>query len=429
MSESPLFKRAYTRGLNAELTRRGVALYPTKEAADYAADWVADNSGMPDPLAAPEQITEKVAGLLCDQLVKAGHELCRQAGNKYDPSLSKTASSVSPEDRANADALSLMQKAAAETGSLVTGGTQENTLAAAASSNDEAALEQMRRAQGYANLGEQGVGGYEDKGVGSVGVEHRAPEAPGATGTGTNSAIENTNKMGALAEIIRKTAGMGSLLTPGGDANTLAAAATHNGEAALEAARRPEGYAHMGEDGVGNTKFVVPAGAVVGREVKPNEAPKATGSGTNSVIEFGKSAFDQLFESTARDVVQYLPEKMADNQKVAHVRAMMGLDTDSRAAYLRDMYNALGAKKEASELVSAHYTKTAAAKVAGMENLPPALRENAEKMRNSKSDSSSDAKPFEGKETPAEEALEHKAMLDKSASLSDLRAALARLNA
>jgi hypothetical protein len=133
-------------------------------------------------------------------------------------------------------------------------------------------------------------------------------------------------------------------------------------------------------------------------------------------------------------VVKYLPEKMPDNTKVAHVRAMMGLDTDSRAAYLRDMYTALGAKKEASELVATHYTKTAAEKAAGMENLPPALRENAEKMRGGKSEEKSEskseeAKPFEGKETPAEEALEHKELLDKSASLNDLRAALARLNA
>ena len=39
---STLFNRAYVRGLNAELVRTGAIQYPTKEAADHAADYVAD---------------------------------------------------------------------------------------------------------------------------------------------------------------------------------------------------------------------------------------------------------------------------------------------------------------------------------------------------------------------------------------------------
>lgn len=432
MSESPLFKRAFVRGLNAELTRQGVALYPSKEAADYAADFVADNSGMPDPATSSDAVTDKVAHALCESLVKVAHELCVRAGNVYDQGLSKTAAASDPEEIALQDSWNVMEKAAAETGSLSQGGDDPNTLSAAAQNNGEAALEKKRRPEGYAHLGESGMGGYERKGEGSVGTEEPHPESPKATGRGSNSATENTAKNASLAAIVRKAASeMGSLMTPGQDQNTLSAAAQHNGEAALELKRRPEEYAHMGEDAVGKTQMAVPAGAVVGREMPHPHAPMATGSGTNTVVQATKNAFDQLFSTTAEDVVGYLPENMPDNQKVAHVRVMMGLDSAERGEYLRDLYLNLGTKKEAAALVQDHYLKTAAVKTAGMENLPPALREKAmEKKEKAK------GKPFEGKETPEEEAAEHKMMMkekgEKEASartLSSLRAAIARLNA
>ena len=439
MSESPLFKRAFVRGLNAELTRNGVTLYPSKEAADFAADFVADNVGLPDPISQTDAITEKVAFEVCETLVKVAQELCERAGNVYDEGLSKTAASADPSDIALADAWSLMEKAAAETGSLSQGGDAPNTLAAAAKDNSESALEMNRRPEEYAHLGERGMGGYENKGRGAVGVEEKSPVAPKATGKGSNSATENTAKHAGLAGIVRKAASeMGSLMTPGQDANTLAAAASHNGEAALEMKRRPEGYAHVGEDAVGQTRMHVPPGAVVGREMPHPEAPAASAAGSNSVIAATKSAFDQLFEQTAHDVIGYLPEKMAEQQKVAHIRVMMGLENPERADYLRDLYVNLGTNKEAAALVHEHYMKTAAVKTAGMENLPPALREKAMEKKEK-------AKPFAGKETPEEEAAEHKMMMkekgekeekeekgEKEASartLSSLRQALSRLNA
>ena len=436
MSDSPLFKRAFVRGLNAELTRNGVALYPSKEAADYAADFVADNSGMPDPVSAPSAVTDKVAHALCESLVKVANELCARAGNVYDSGLSKTAASSNPQDAALSDAWALMEKAAADTGSLSQGGDDPNDLDAAARYNAEAALEKNRRPEEYAHLGEKGVGGYERKGQGSVGTEEKSPVAPKATGTGTNSAIENTTKMSSLAAIVRKTANQMGLMTPGQDENTLSAAAQHNAEAALEQSRRPEEYAHMGERGVGRTQMHVPAGAVIGREMPHPHAPAATGSGTNSVVQATKSAFDQLFEQTAQDVVGYLPEQMADQQKVAHIRVMMGLENAERGEYLRDLYTNLGTRKEAAALVQDHYLKTAAVKLAGMENLPPALREKAMEKKEK-------AHAFEGKESPEEEAKEHAMMAhekgeskkeehEKEASartLSSLRAAIARLNA
>jgi len=463
MSESPMFKRAFVRGLNAELTRRSVALYPSKEAADYAADFVADHSGMPDPLSQPDGVTFKVAEALCENLVKASQELCKQAGNKYDSALSKTAAASDPSETAYTDSWALMQKAAAETGSLSEGEKHPNTMSNAAKDNGEAALEQKRRPEGYAHLGERGVGGYEDKGKGAVGTEEKHPEAPKATGHGSNSATENTSKMGSLARILRKVANNeGSLMQSGADQNTLSAAASSNAEAAQELSRRPEGYAHMGERGVGKTEMKVPSGAVVGRE-QPHPEPGGIGEtapGDNSIIEQTKNAFDQLFEATAQDVVGYLPEKMDEQHKIAHVRSMMGLESSERGAYLRDLYVGLNAKKEAAALVHNHYMKTAAAretrsaaarpaaKTAGTDELPPALRKKIEEKVESKHEEPSmdekpmkhepmyEAKPFAGKETVEEEVKEHgkdavKDMGKKASasSLTSLRSALARLNA
>lgn len=386
MSDSPLFKRAFVRGLNTELTRRGVAKWPTKQAADSAADYIADHSGMPDPHSNPEAVTSKVAEELCERLVVASDQMCKQAGNRYLPSLNKTASMADPKQTAIDEAWEVMNKVAAEMGSMLQPGKDKNTLPAAAAENAEAKQEQNRRPEGYANLGEKGVGNYEGKGEGSVGTEKKHPEAPAASGSGSNSITENTAKHGsALANIVRKVAAeMGAMLQPGQEKNDLPAAAQHNAEAKQELMRRPEGYAVKGEDGVGRSDMVPPTGAQIGVEQTHPEAPTATDSGKQNVPleHLSKSAFDIVFEETAKDVVPYLPEKMAEEHKIAHVRSTMGLDSGGRANYLRDLYVSLGAEKTASELVHSHYTKTAATRVAApaptqaktAAELPPALR-------------------------------------------------------
>jgi hypothetical protein len=370
-----------------------------------------------------------------------------------------------------------MQKAAAETGSLMEGGDNENDQPAAASSNAEAALEAARRPENYANMGEEGVGNYERKGQGNVGTEEKHPEKPKATEEGTNSVIENTAKHGSLASIIQKVAaGTGSLMDPGQEQNDQPAAASGNAEAALEAQRRPENYANKGEDGVGRSDMVPGTNSQVGSEQAHPLAPKATDSGkTNVPIEHimgsdggskKASAFDQLFGETAHSVVPYLPARMNENQKIAHVRAMMGLADDQRGAYLHDLYNSLGSEKNASELVRDHFLKTAAAKEAeaashpkapeaGTEKLgkelPPALKAH---MKGKDSDESSDSKEeceecgkkkcecapkekavpmpkpkMEGEEYPM--GMKHDSEKEAAArnSLSSLSAALSHINA
>jgi hypothetical protein len=448
--------------------------FASKEAADYCADYVADNSGMPDPQSEGDSITKQASLELCNALITASNEIRTKTGS-YSDTFNKTAAAADPVAVANSDAWAIMQKCAAETGSLIQGGDKPNDEPAAAQNNAEAALDNHLRPQNYANLGERGVGGYERKGQGHVGTEEKHPIAPRATEGGTNSLIENSSKHGSMEmpppaglgggapggapeglgggapggmptegmtggdqgldpqvlqgieiglrlaaenpeqaaqllaahdaeaggapgaeaggpvppphhapeaeapppphpgaeepkqasfeEIVKKIAsGTGTLIQGGDHPNTLSSAAAHNNEAAHEQKLRPEGYANMGERGVGNTAFKAPAGAIVGSEQKHPLAPKATGHGSNSVTEFGhKSAYDQLFEQAASQVVPYLPTGMADNQKVAHVRAAMGLNREEQADYLQTLYTNLGAEKTAAEGVKTHFLKAASA--------------------------------------------------------------------
>ena len=189
---STLFKRAFVRGLNVELVRNGTVRYPTKEAADHIADFVADNSGMSDPVEDSAGLTKEAAVSLCHALMGASQELNEQVN--FNDTFSKTASAADPVDVANQDAWDIMEKCAAETGSIIQGGDHPNDLAAAAQANGEAALEINQRHENYANLGERGVGNYERKGQGHVGAEETHPEAPKATDHQSNSLTQMSGK-------------------------------------------------------------------------------------------------------------------------------------------------------------------------------------------------------------------------------------------
>ncbi len=115
MTDSPLFKRAFARGLCSELTRSGEVAFPSKEASDYAADYVADNSGMPEPTTQGDELDLKIAHDLCVQIKQASDALCEQAGG-YSPLLSKTAAEADPYEVAANEALAVMQKVASEVG-------------------------------------------------------------------------------------------------------------------------------------------------------------------------------------------------------------------------------------------------------------------------------------------------------------------------
>lgn len=108
--------------------------------------------------------------------------------------------------------------------------------------------------------------------------------------------------------------------------NTLPVAAKTDAGAALDLKNRPVGYAHH------PVSAKVPAGATTGAEV-------AVGPAKTAMV---------LFNKTATLVLPFLPEKMSDVQKIAHINAMSTLGARGKAMYLDRMYVAYGAEKTAS---------------------------------------------------------------------------------
>lgn len=295
MSDSTLFPRAFVRGLNSELIRSGAVHYPSKLAADQAADYVADIAGIPDPVTQGDQLTLKIAADVCVMLAKASDALCKDAGG-YQPELAKTASAQNPYDLAASECIELMQKVALEN-------ETPNTAEEAALHEATARLDISQRPPGYAHTG---PGGAMPQGEGEIGSERSVGE--GDAKMAMQRAIHNL-----------RTAAVATGNT--GAPNTLAAAAKVDDFAALEKKNRPEGYAHK------RPSFEVPSGAVIGQEQKV--------------------AMDR-FQKTAALVLPYLSESFTEREKVAHVQAMMNLSPRGKAKYLNEMYVAYGADKTAS---------------------------------------------------------------------------------
>lgn len=406
MTDSTLFRRSFVRGLNADLVRTGEAVYPSKIAADLAADFVADRSGMPDPVF--EGMDHKIAFELCNMLKAASHFLCQEAGG-YSPEHSKTAAALDPAHAAQQAAIEVMQKVAFEQ----QGG---NTLAEAAQHSDGAALDLMNRGEGYAVTG---MGNYEDKGVGAVGTEELAHRRDGVDGM--NSAVEATKAAQAVYDFLaHKFAGVEGTYT--GPDNTLSQAAQHNDAAALDLERRPEGYALRG---MGNTDLKPSGAAVVGAEhAVPPEHKPATGS--NSATSLSKSAQEKL-NKVAQRVLPYLPNTMSDRAKVAHIRAMAKLGSAKKEArYLQAVYAGAGLDKTASYHAANEYLALAMkiAEDEGEEDfeVASALEEAAEELEGEAVEKIKEEAEEKGKEegeTEQEEA--------KEASLRALQNAAARI--
>lgn len=305
MTDSNLFKRAFTRGLNDQLVREGVLQYPSKLASDQAADYIADHSGMPCPATDGPNLSLKIAGELCDLLKQASDALCKEAGH-YDSGLSKTAAAVDHVTAATTSALELMQKVASET-------EKENTIEQAALHDGGARLELENRSPEYANTG---VGGALPGNEGEVGAERPV----GEHGDKLATAVHRLRTASALPAGVNAHA-----------PNTLPAAAKHDGGAALDMKNRPVGYAQN------RPTATAPAAAQVGTE--------------------HKVAFDR----TAALVLPYLSDKLSDREKVAHIQAMTYLDPMEQATYLNNMYVAYGADKTASLNYAQEFYKQASA--------------------------------------------------------------------
>lgn len=374
-----LMKCAFVRGLNTELLRQGAVTFPSKQAADYAADFVANHSGMPDPFSAGPELSLKIAADLCVMLTKAAHELCTQQGG-YSAGLSKSASVCDPATVASDDALALMHKVAEESG---------NSLESAAQNNDGAALDLMQRPPGYAVVG---VGNIERPGVGITGSEQPANLASRVDGD--NSATATSKQAGIAA--LRKAAGA-PYTSPD---NTLANAAKVDDGAALDMANRGgPGYALAG---VGNTDLTATGSGVQGKE--KDVAPAGSPSGSNSV-NAPKTASERKLNKLAARVVPFLPANLPDAVKVAHIRAMSGLGAQGQARYLEQVYSGLRLEKSASVQSASNFFQLAKKAededMDGDDDVAEALEGAAAEIEGKKEKSEGDEKDEGSKEASA----------------------------
>lgn len=362
-----LSKRAAVRGIVHELVRRGLASFPSKEAADEVADTVADAAqGMPD--VAPEEGHDPQQVLeVAMKLREIADQLMAQAGAGAAPGamppgamppgaaeagaaeLGKTSASMDYETAAYygaADALDKiaaeeMHKAANPQGALVGPGQEHhNTPAAAAQTDTVAAMDEKHRPQGEHQIprGETNLPSNQ------VGELKPNPQQPSNSPSGGNSLTADVHKTSSVA-LARKVANA-LIGQPGDHKNTAAAAAAVDTVAKLDQAQRPEGYAHVGQ---GNANFSEPAAARVGEEKKHPNAPAAI-PGTNSVQAASKTGsyeemFEALFNKTAEEVRDQLPASLEPEKKTAAIRQMMGLMGEERVSYLAELNKMAGEHK------------------------------------------------------------------------------------
>lgn len=438
-----MFKRAYVRGINDELIRLGIVRYPTKLAADEVADAVGDQ--MPaEP--AGEPVSPETAAEVAATLVDAATKLVEETGGAGmaaeeappmpEEEALKTSAAKDLATRAHEQGYACMVKAAEEAklaaGSTIEGGDKGNEMVGAPAG--ETQMEAKNRPEGVHVMGVQGVGQTESpagRGEGVVGSETvPAPQAPGETPAGDNTVIEQS-KAGELRAIIQKVA-MGTTIEGGDKGNTLAQAAATTGEGKLEADRRPEGYAMTG---VGNSDH--PAGkgvGVVGAEQphphQPGESPAGAvpGGSGNSVVQQSTAAkegsadpFMALFKKTAEEVGSHLPGNLSEDEKVGHIRKLMGLSDDERNQYIGLLHKDAGATDDqAVTAAEKHATATSARrryanpyghkredrtrsnqKQAG--ELPPALKDAIEAKKNKADGEGTPAKGEPKKDEPPKE--------------------------
>lgn len=395
-----LFKRAFVRGVNDELIRLGYARYPTKQAADEIADAVGDQMPMePAGAAVPAEVAADVA----TQLVDAANTLVEAAGGGMggdmggEPGMEGAEAGPPPEmaaqmeeaakqsaaadidTRASEQAQAVMIKSAEQTkvaiGSTIEGGDKGNQMSD--SMQGETVMENKDRPQGTHVVG---VGTTKHPvGQGNVGTEQvpapNTANAPSESPDGSNSVIQQSKLGTALQQIIQKVAaGMGSTIEGGDKGNTLPMAGSITGEGKIEADRRPEGYAHKGVQAVGQTDFPVGAGVVGSEQAhpdQPGESPGGTPGGGNTVTEWAGAAADgpkaasdntaylSLFRQTAEKVAEHLPIDLNEEQKIGHVRQMMGMTDVERSQYIGILHKEAGATDDQAVAVAQKHAECA----------------------------------------------------------------------
>jgi hypothetical protein len=341
-----MFKKAYARGTMKALLDAGVVKIANEDLAAAVADQAAE--GMPEqPLGEvpPEVSADLVANLVdLSNSLQEGAESAAAAANAASggeapgaeaPAEEATEAPPSPEEKTGAlknAAARLRRKLSADTGSTIVGDrpVQENRPENTPSA--EAKLDAKNRPGGdsYANVGEDGVGGQQDSGAGAIASERkREGVGMGPAEGGSNSATEAV-KGASLRAFIRKVAMGKSAEVPGTTIDgSKPSVDAITGEGELEKNRRPEGYANVGVDAVGNSALAAgERAAAVGTE-EPHPGQPAHEGGSNTVIDQAKTSADKEFVArfiaTGKKYASLLPFYMDENEKTAAIQYLMSL--------------------------------------------------------------------------------------------------------
>lgn len=332
-----MFKKAYVRGVLSGLIQSGQAAFPSEEKAAACADYVAERIDIPlfDEKSAavqvPLAVTAKIAGVLID-----ASNSFKQAGEK----LVEPAKLASIEDLAKVAHANVVHLMKIAEGSTIEGGDKGNKPEGAAAA--ETKMDNAARPSGYA---EDSRGKTEvDTRPGAVGKEQEHPKAPSESPSGDNS-VKEQSRTASLGALIQKMAEGSTLL--GGDKGNKPDQATA-AEAKMDHAQRPwPSYAHLPSQGAaGEIPGMVRGPAVVGRETPHPNAPSNSPSGSNSVIEHSQkaaedAAFLTVFKKTASEVLPHMAGlELNEDEKIAHVKTMMGYTDEQRARHIISLQRA-----------------------------------------------------------------------------------------
>lgn len=330
-----MFKKAYVRGVQNAMIQAGHVAYPDQDTAAKIADYVADRVDFQPHKdgGVPREVTAKIA----EAMVDASKELAAK-GYKA-AAFQKLASMDDLGKLAHQHALDLMQKSAE--GSTIEGGDKGNKENETPHAEAKMDTSSNYRPMGYAedSRGKTDV----DTKPGAVGKEQEHPKKPSEGGTGSGGSPVEQSRTAALESFIKKTA-EGSTIQ-GGDKGNKQKDSVH-AESKMDASWRPPGYAVLpGQGDLGELMKMFGGSSAVGKEQPHPKGPAESPSGANSLTQTSQksaanaedAAYMTLFKKTAAEVNPYLPTGMSDENKVAHVRLLMGLNNHERARYLTDL--------------------------------------------------------------------------------------------
>lgn len=208
-----LYKRAHIRGMVDELMRQEIVSFPSKEAADDAADRIADDfeeEEIPE-VSGENGLSPEQAQAALDRIVEVAEEIAEKTSGAVDKELNKTAAATSYEDAAANAGWALIEKAAEETG-VATGPDIPGQTAPAPDLGATAEAKQDAANVPSADLvGPQGTSDVDTR-PGAVGAEEEQPEQPGAqesqpTGEVAKTSGESTpSELESLDSMLQKMA-------------------------------------------------------------------------------------------------------------------------------------------------------------------------------------------------------------------------------